>query len=82
MPTILRVKGFRFWFYEADLIEPPHVHIGKAGNEAKFWLDPVSSANSRGFKDHELRDIERIIRHNQTYLLEMWQEEEKKHDSN
>ncbi len=23
MPIILRVKGFGFWFYEADLDEPP-----------------------------------------------------------
>lgn len=27
MPVVLRVKGYRFWFYEADLDEPPHVHI-------------------------------------------------------
>lgn len=41
MPVILRVKGYRFWFYEADLDEPPHVHVGKAGMEAKYWLNPV-----------------------------------------
>lgn len=29
MPVILRIKGYRFWFYQADLDEPPHVHVGK-----------------------------------------------------
>ena len=41
MPVVLRIKGYRFSFYEADLDEPPHVHVRKAGNEAKYWLNPV-----------------------------------------
>jgi len=36
MPVILRIKGYKFWFYEADLAEPPHVHVGKDGKEANF----------------------------------------------
>ena len=40
MPVVLRVNGYKFFFYEADLVnEPPHVHITKDGNEAKFWLN-------------------------------------------
>ena len=42
MPVVLRVNGFKFFFYEADVAnEPPHVHVSKEGNEAKLWLDPV-----------------------------------------
>ena len=42
MPVVLRVNGYKFFFYEADVAnEPPHVHVTKEGNEAKFWLDPV-----------------------------------------
>lgn len=34
MPVVLRVSGYKFGFYEADLVdEPPHVHVGKDGNE-------------------------------------------------
>lgn len=55
MPVILRVKGYRFWFYEADLDEPPHVHVGKAGMEAKYWLNPVGLARSRKFRNQEKR---------------------------
>ncbi|MCE7983862.1 MAG: DUF4160 domain-containing protein [Caldilinea sp. CFX5] len=44
MPTIFREKGYRFFFYEADLIEPIHVHVVKSGKTAKFWLMPLSVA--------------------------------------
>ena len=44
MPVVLRVNGYKFFFYEADVAnEPPHVHVSKEGNEAKFWLDPISA---------------------------------------
>ncbi|MCF5762342.1 DUF4160 domain-containing protein, partial [Aeromonas veronii] len=42
MPVILRINGYRFFFYsnEGDPLEPAHVHVSKAGNEAKIWLEP------------------------------------------
>jgi hypothetical protein len=43
MPVVLRAHGYKFWFYEVDLGEPPHIHVGKDGNQAKFWLNPVKS---------------------------------------
>lgn len=65
MPTALVERGFRFYFYMADLInEPPHVHVDKQGNTAKFWLDPIELANSGGYRNRELRQIERIIEAN------------------
>jgi len=75
MPVILRIKGYKFWFYEADLAEPPHVHVGKANMEAKFWLSPVGISRSGRFKPLELRDIERIINDNKEFLLNAWQSE-------
>ena len=38
MPTILRVDGFRFYFYSHEPNEPPHVHIDKDAATAKVWL--------------------------------------------
>lgn len=50
MPVILRVNGYKFFFYQADMVnEPPHVHIMKDGNEAKFWLDPSESPTRADF---------------------------------
>ena len=74
MPVILRIKGYRFWFYSADLREPPHVHVGKAGNEAKYWLVPVKLARARGFRPPELSEIESILNAHQNDLLEAWQD--------
>ncbi len=78
MPVVLRVKGYKFWFYEADLDELPHVHIGKESREAKYWLTPIRLARSGRFKPIELRDIERIIGQHQTFLLRAWAEEQSK----
>ena len=61
MPVILRIRGYRFWFYKADLIEPPDVHVGKAGSEAKFWIDQFCWQD-RGFRDHGLNEIEAIMK--------------------
>jgi hypothetical protein len=34
MPVVLRIRGYRFWFYAVDLDEPPHIHVGK---EDKYY---------------------------------------------
>ena len=78
MPTILRIKGYRIWFYEADLAEPPHVHVGKAGNEAKFWVSPVRLARAGGFQKHELTEIAHILAGQETAILEAWNREQQK----
>ena len=78
MPVVLRVRGFRFWFYAADLDEPPHVHAGKEGKEAKYWLTPITLARSRGFREHELREIERILAEFHDDVLKAWQKEQRK----
>ena len=80
MPVVLRVNGYKFSFYEADLDEPPHVHVSKAGNEAKFWLIPISQSKTRGYRPHELNEIARITREHQNELLNKWRQEKEKRD--
>ncbi len=36
MPTVLRVDGFRFFFYSNEGNEPAHIHVQKAEKYAKF----------------------------------------------
>ena len=79
MPVVLRVNGYKFWFYEADMDEPPHVHAGREGKEAKFWLDPIREARVGRFKPVELRDMKRIIVENRAFLLDAWKKEKSKH---
>jgi hypothetical protein len=78
MPVVLRVKGYKFWFYEADLAEAPHVHAGKGGKVAKYWLEPVRMARAGGFRPVDLREIEGIILESQQFLQEAWRDEERK----
>jgi hypothetical protein len=76
MPVVLRVRGYRFSFYEADLDEPPHVHVAKQSGEAKYWLTPIALSKSRGFSEHELTEIRRILDEHRDEILEAWRREE------
>ena len=80
MPVILRVSGYKFFFYEVDVAsEPSHVHVSKEGNEAKFWLDPIRIAREGKFHKSDLREIEHIIRDNRDFLMDAWRKEKSKH---
>jgi len=59
-------------FYSGDREEPPHVHVERDDDEAKYWLTPVRLAWSRGFSASELRKIERIVVENGPTLLDSW----------
>lgn len=72
MPTILRNGPYRVYFYSHEPNEPPHVHIDRDEQSAKFWLDPVALARNLGFNAQELRKIERMIREHKEKLLEAW----------
>lgn len=74
MPTVLRIKGYRIGFFSADGDEPPHVHITKAENTAKFWLDPVQLADNTGFARHELNEIYDLVHEHQQELIGAWNE--------
>ena len=72
MPSILREGPYRFFFYSGDWGEPPHVHVERDDQVAKFWLDPVILMVPGGLRGHELRHVERIVRQNQVLFLEAW----------
>ena len=74
MPTVLRVGGHRFFFYSEERQEPPHIHVKAAENYAKFWLNPVEVAESRGYNRIELRRVQRIVEEHRAHFLEEWNE--------
>jgi hypothetical protein len=74
VPALLRVRGYRFFFYSLENREPPHVHVEHARRYAKFWLEPVELANNRGFRDHELNQIQKIVSEHAEMFLERWNE--------
>jgi hypothetical protein len=74
MPTILKIKGFRFFFFSLEGNEPPHVHVEYCDKVAKFWLKPVALASSYGFKSHDLGKVRLIVVEHCATFLEKWHE--------
>ena len=74
MPTVLRVGPYSFVFFSSDRNEPRHIHVKRDRQIAKFWLDPVALAKNRGFSEHELKDIERLVVDRRDLLQEAWNE--------
>jgi len=74
MPTVLRKDGYRFFFFSLEGFEQPHIHIEKAENYAKFWLEPVLLARNRGFRSRHLTEIRKLVEENKVMFLEKWNE--------
>lgn len=74
MPTVLRVKGYRFFFFSNEGNEPIHIHVEKAGSYTKFWLDPIRIALDLGFNSKEIREINTIIEEHQELIIKKWDE--------
>ncbi|MEW6123334.1 MAG: DUF4160 domain-containing protein [Pseudomonadota bacterium] len=72
MPTILRLDGFRFYFYSHEPNEPRHVHVDRAGCSAKLWLEPVSLAGNAGFSAAEIGVLLKIVRAHRAQFTEAW----------
>ena len=72
MPTVLRVDGFRLYFWSREPNEPPHIHVDKAGASAKVWLEPVALAGNTGFPARELGVVLRLVRTHHPDLLRAW----------
>ncbi|HEY7214929.1 MAG TPA: DUF4160 domain-containing protein [Thermoanaerobaculia bacterium] len=74
MPTLFRAGPYRFFFYAGDREEPPHVHVERDDNEAKFWLNPVRLQGGRGFSRSEILRIQGLVEENAEVLLRGWNE--------
>jgi hypothetical protein len=72
MPTILRIEGYRLYFYSHEPNEPPHVHVDRGDGTAKVWLEALSLARSSGLKPKEIGRILELVRQNRIMLLEAW----------
>lgn len=74
MPTILRIGGYRFFFYSNESNEPRHIHVQKAAMLAKFWLGPVVLASNSGFPAHELNAVKGMVTEHENRFTEAWDE--------
>ncbi len=74
VPTVLRMDGFRFFFFSNEGWEPAHVHVESAESYAKFWLFPVRLAHSKGYNAPTLNKLHSIVRANESLFEEQWNE--------
>jgi hypothetical protein len=74
MPTILRLLGFRFFFYSNENNEPVHVHIEKGDAAGKYWLNPVEKDSMDGFNKKEEKQVREIIEKQQDNFKNEWNE--------
>lgn len=73
-PTILRIKGYRFYFLSNEE-KRIHVHITCTDGEAKFWLEPlISLATYYGLNKKKLNQIQKIIEDHKDEIIKAWQE--------
>jgi Domain of unknown function (DUF4160) len=71
-PTVLRVGGYRFYFFSRE--EPrPHVHVQHASGEAKFWLEPtVELAADYGLGRTRVNAARKIIEEHRDEIIAAW----------
>lgn len=78
VPTILRIRGYRFYFFAEEGNEPPHVHVDKGGGVLKVWLEDMSVAWSDDLKPPEIRAALQLTRKHRSFLLQSWHEWQKR----
>ena len=75
MPKVSEWNGNRFHFFanEGNPREPVHIHVSRAGANAKFWLYPqVELAYSRSYDARTIRRIEEIVAERRAELEDFW----------
>ena len=72
MPTVIREGPYRFFFVSLDREEPPHIHVRRENNVAKFWLDPIALQRTGGFSRAELTTIAQLVAEHRDLFLERW----------
>ncbi len=74
MPTVLILRGFRFFFVSLDRGEPVRIHVEKDDAYAKFWLKPIRLAKSKGFRATDLGRIRGMIEKHRVLFERRWDE--------
>lgn len=71
-PTVLRVRGFRFYFFSREEARA-HVHVQHADGEAKFWIDPaVELAVNFGLKPKQIAEVQTLIEEHVNAIRAAW----------
>jgi hypothetical protein len=72
-PTVLRVKGFRFYFFPRE--EPrADVHVQHSEGEAKFWIEPAVELHANyGLKARRLAEAGKLVEEHVDEIRSAWE---------
>lgn len=71
-PTVLRVRGFRFYFFSREE-RRAHVHVQHADGEAKFWIEPAVELHANhGLKPKQIAEAEDLIEEHLNEIRGAW----------
>jgi hypothetical protein len=74
MPTVIIVRGFRFYFFSNENNEPVHIHVEKGNASAKWWMNPILENYSYGFSPKDRKVIKGIITEHKDTIKNKWNE--------
>lgn len=76
MPTVIRMRGWRVFFYSDERNEPIHVHARKGDAECKFWLRvdefDIDEARAYNLTPRLRREIRKIIFDHFELIVDEW----------
>ena len=71
-PTVLRVRGYRFYFFSREEARP-HVHVQHPTGELKVWLEPeISLAHNYGLSPQRIAAVLRLTEEHHAQILAAW----------
>lgn len=71
-PTVLRVRGYRFYFFSREELRP-HVHVQHSTGEAKLWLEPrLEVAQNFGLSPRRLAAALRLAQEHYDEIRAAW----------
>lgn len=74
MPTVLKVHGYRFFFFSNEGEERPHIHVESGDNYAKYWLKSVVLASSFCYNSSEITYLRKLVETHENLFWEKWHE--------
>jgi len=73
VPTVLKIKDYRFFFFSREEARM-HIHVICPDGEAKLWLEPtVGIATSYKLSNVRLKEIETMTNENFDLFKKAWE---------
>ena len=73
MPTVLKVDGFRFFFF-SDEHTPEHIHIEKGDSYIRIEIESLKVTNSYNISGKDTKKLVKLVAEHKDKLKEAWNE--------